>query len=239
MPAADMSALQRVLRRVSEMACELPEIHELDINPLMLDPEGAMALDVRISIGHVTPHLDPYHHMAVHPYPAHLASTIQLADGTDVTIRPIRPEDAQIESAFVRNLSPEAKYFRFMRRLQELTPEMLIRFTQIDYDREMALIAVVSENGTDEQIAVGRYSVLPDGRSCEFALVVADEWRRKGIGSSIMLRLMESARNRGYRSMEGLVLTENKPMLDLSRRLGFRVEASADGPDVKSVVKML
>jgi acetyltransferase len=239
MPAADMSALRNVLRRVSEMACELPEIYELDINPLMLDPQGGMALDVRVSIGHVTPHLDPYHHMAVHPYPVHLASTIQLADGTDVTIRPIRPEDAQIEHAFVRDLSPEAKYFRFMRRLQERTPEMLIRFTQIDYDREMALIAVVSENGSDEQIAVGRYSVLPDGRSCEFALVVADEWRRKGIGSSIMLRLMESARTRGYRTMEGLVLTENKPMMDLSRRLGFRVEASNDGPDVKSVVKTL
>ncbi|MDX1740264.1 MAG: bifunctional acetate--CoA ligase family protein/GNAT family N-acetyltransferase, partial [Rhodothermales bacterium] len=239
MPAADMSALRSTLRRVSEMTCELPEIQELDINPLMLDPQGGMALDVRVSIDHVTPHLDPYHHMAVHPYPVHLSSTIQLADGTDVTIRPIRPEDAQIEHAFVRDLSPEAKYFRFMRRLQELTPEMLIRFTQIDYDREMALIAVVPENGADQQIAVGRYSVLPDGRSCEFALVVSDEWRRKGIGSSIMLRLMESARNRGYRTMEGLVLTENKPMLDLSKRLGFRVEASNDGPDVKSVVKTL
>lgn len=239
LPAADLDALQRILRRVSEMACELPEIQELDINPLMLDPEGAMALDVRISIGHVTPHLDRYHHMAVHPYPAQLASTIQLTDGTDVTIRPIRPEDAEIEHAFVRNLSPEAKYFRFMRRLQELTPEMLIRFTQIDYDRELALIAVVSENGTDEQIAVGRYSMLPDGRSCEFALVVADEWRRMGIGSTIMVRLMESARNRGFRSMEGLVLAENKPMLDLSRHFGFRVEASDDGPEVRSVVKLL
>ncbi len=239
MPAANLAALQQVLRRVSEMACELPEVQELDINPLMLDAQGALALDVRISIDHVTPHLDRYHHMAVHPYPAQLATTLQLADGTDVTIRPIRPEDAQIEHAFVRDLSPESKYFRFMRRLQELTPEMLIRFTQIDYDREMALIAVVSENGTDEQIAVGRYSVLPDGKSCEFALVVSDSWRRRGIGSAIMLRLMESARIRGFRTMEGLVLTENRPMLDLSHHLGFRVEASSDGPDVKSVVKNL
>jgi acetyltransferase len=239
LPAAKISSLQQILGRVSEMACELPQIQELDINPLMLDPEGAMALDVRISIGNVTPHLDRYHHMAVHPYPVHLASTIQLSDGTDVTIRPIRPEDAEIEHAFVRDLSQEAKYFRFMRRLHELTPEMLIRFTQIDYDRELALIAVVTVDDKEEQIAVGRYSMLPDGKSCEFALVVADSWQRKGIGSGIMIRLMESARNRGFRLMEGLILTDNVPMLDLAQHLGFRIEASDDGPGVRSAVKML
>lgn len=239
MPPVNMAALEAVLWRVSEMVCELPEIRELDINPLIADETGAVALDARIVVEAPPPQLDRYAHMAIHPYPSHLVTTMQLADGTNVTLRPIRPEDAEIEDAFVRNLSPRAKYFRFMQALRELTREMLIRFTQIDYDRELALIAVVEQDGKEVEVAVARYGMNPDRETCEFAIVVGDAWQGKGIGSRLMALLMEAAKARGFKQMEGEVLAENGPMLSLVRRLGFSTRVNPESPDVYLVWREL
>jgi acetyltransferase len=239
MPAVDMAALEQVLLAVSEMVCELPHIRELDINPLVADEHGVVALDARIVVEAPAPELDRYAHMAIHPYPSHLVTRVQLADGTDLVVRPIRPEDAEIEARFVRDLSPEAKYFRFMQSVRELTPEMLIRFTQIDYDRELALIAVVQEHGKDVQIGVTRYGTNPDGESCEFAIVVADEWQNRGIGTRLLALLMEAARAKGFKTMEGEVLAENIPMLNLVRRLGFTLRQEPDSPTVFAVSRPL
>jgi len=239
LPPADMAAIEQVLLAVSEMVCELPQIRELDINPLFADEEGAVALDARIVVEAGAPQLDRYAHMAIHPYPQHLVSQMQLADGTNIVLRPIRPEDAGIEADFVRNLSPQAKYFRFMQSLRELTPEMLLRFTQIDYDRELALIAVVLHDGQELEVAVARYGMNPDGESCEFAIVVADAWQGKGIATRLLTLLMEAARARGFRLMEGEVLAENVPMLNLVKRLGFGVQPIADAPSVYAVNRAL
>ncbi|MEJ2576476.1 MAG: bifunctional acetate--CoA ligase family protein/GNAT family N-acetyltransferase, partial [Gammaproteobacteria bacterium] len=239
MPAVNMSALVQVLRRVSEMVCELPEIQALDINPLVADENGVMALDVRLVVARPAPSLDRYAHMAIHPYPAHLVSRWQLADGSNITIRPIRPEDATIEQAFVRNLSPEAKYFRFMSGLSELSEEMLVRFTQLDYHRELALIAVVGEPGAETELGVARYVINPDGLSCEFAIVVADAWQRRGIGSRLLGALMEAARQRGFREMTGEILSSNRHMLELVTNLGFQVHSRSDDPSIKRVSRPL
>lgn len=177
--------------------------------------------------------------MAICPYPTYLVKHWQLPDGTDLVIRPIRPEDAEIEQAFVRNLSEAAKYSRFMMPLKELPQAMLARFTQIDYDREMALIAVVEQDGAEIEIAVCRYIINPDGKSCEFALVVADKWQHKGVGHKLMTILMDTARAKGLAAMEGDVLTNNRAMLRLVTSLGFTVEASREDPTVRHAVKPL
>lgn len=239
MPAINMDALVQVLRRVSEMVCELPQIRSLDINPLIADEDGVMALDARVEVQHPPQSLDRYRHMAIHPYPTHLITQWQLADGTDVIIRPIRPEDAGIEQAFVHSLSPESKYFRFMQGLNELTQDMLIRFTQIDYHREMALVATLDDGPPETELGVARYMMNPDGRSCEFALVVADTWQRKGIGSRLMLSLMEAARERGFEVMSGEVLAYNTHMLELVRSLGFDLHTSHDDSSIKVATKAL
>jgi acetyltransferase len=257
LPEVDLQNVEYVLRRVSEMVCELPAIKELDINPLMASPTEVTALDARIAleppalqrarISHQQSTanagencgLDRYAHMAIHPYPSQLESHWDLLDGTRITVRPIRPEDAQIERDFVRNLSPQAKYFRFMHALHELTQEMLIRFTQIDYDREMAFIAVVPQDSNDIEIGVARYVMNPDRHSCEFALVVADQWRKKGIGSYLMTQLMRAAKNRGLDSMTGEVLADNEHMLDLARRLGFTRHPHDQDPGITVVSKYL
>src|SRR5687768_3301375 len=149
MPPADLQAIENVLMRVSEMVCELPWIREMDVNPVLADEAGVIAADVRIVIARDAPGARPYEHLAIHPYPAHLESEWRAPDAAPVIIRPIRPEDAGIESEFVHSLSPQAKYLRFMAAVKDLTPGMLARFTQIDYDREMALIALIHEEGRE------------------------------------------------------------------------------------------
>lgn len=156
------------------------------------------------------------------PYPSHLIKNVSLGDGSMVTIRPIRPEDAGIESEFVHNLSGESRYSRFMGSLRELTPQMLSHFTRIDYDRQMALIAVVLADGRETGIAVARYA-MTDESGCEFAIVVADEWQNKGVGSHLMHALMDAARGRGLRIMSGEVLASNHKMLEFLGLLGFQV----------------
>jgi acetyltransferase len=239
MPPVDRAALQEVLLRVSELVCELPEILEMDINPLLADESGAIALDARIAIGRADRALPRYGHMAIHPYPVQFVTEWTAPDGERVTVRPIRPEDAEIEREFVKQLSPEAKYFRFMNSLRELTPQMLARFTQIDYDREMALVATTARDGREAEIGVARYVTHPDGSSCEFAIVVSDEWRRRGLGRYMMARLIEIARSRGLARMSGNILAANHPMLALVVSLGFTVEESPGEPGVRLVTLAL
>jgi acetyltransferase len=234
LPAANRKALIDTLLKVSAMVSELPEIMELDINPLIVDDRGVMAVDARIK-AQISHQLMPYSHMAIHPYPHELTSHWQLPNGIDITIRPIRPEDADMEKDFVHRLSERSKYFRFMQALQELTPEMIIRFTQIDYDREMAFVAVTEE----EELGVGRYMMNPDGNSADFALVVSDEYQCMGIGFRIMRTLMQSAKHKGIASFEGEVLTVNKPMLSLVKKLDFAVEPIEGDHEVVRVVKDL
>ena len=239
LPAVDMDKLVDVLLNVSAMACELPWIQEMDINPLIVDENGAVAVDARIVVDYPKVSTDPYHHLAIHPYPSQLEKKIQLDDGTDIMIRPIRPEDAQMEDKFVRELSDEAKYFRFMNSLQELSQEMLVRFTQIDYHNEMALIAVVSTDHGDEQIGVARYSTNVDRTSCEFALVVSDAWQSHGIAHRLMQDLMDVARDRELEIMEGQVLRNNYRMLELVETLGFEISNDPEDPAIKRVVAQL
>ncbi|MCW8964220.1 MAG: bifunctional acetate--CoA ligase family protein/GNAT family N-acetyltransferase, partial [Gammaproteobacteria bacterium] len=233
LPPVDMELLVDVLLRVSNLACELPWVQELDINPLIIDDTGIVAVDARIRVDYPKPSTDPYHHLAIHPYPAHLTTTIQLNDGTDIIIRPIRPEDAEIEQQFIRSLSEEAKYFRFMSTLHELSQEMLVRLTQIDYHNEMALIAVNRHGENEEEIGVTRYVTNLDKKSCEFALVVSDQWQRKGIAHHLMHNLMKIARERGLKRMEGEVLSNNLKMLDLIQSLGFHISSHPDDINIK------
>jgi acetyltransferase len=231
-PAANRRAVEDVILRLSDMVCELPWLEELDINPLVVDADKAMAIDARIVVRPVSPAAREYSHMAIHPYPSKLVYEHRLLDGTYITIRPIRPEDAETEREFVDGLSERSRYLRFMYSLKNITTQMVSRFTQIDYDREMALIALVETDDKERQIAVGRYVTNPDGRSCEFAIVVADDWHGKGIATELLQRLIDIARDRRLEEMVGIVLRENKGMIALAKELGFDQQRSPDDPGV-------
>lgn len=237
--AVKREAVVDVLMRVSDMVCELPEIVELDLNPLFAGPDGVLSVDARIVIKRPPSKDGPYDHMAIHPYPRHLVKEAHLSDGQILTIRPIRPEDAEAERNFVRDLSPQAKRFRFMGTINELSAEMLARFTQIDYRTEMALVALVGEEGHQKQVGVARYAINPDRRSCEFAVVVNDKLQHQGIGTRLMKALMDAARDHGLVSIEGTVLRENSQMLHLMEELGFHSERSTEDREIVVVQREL
>lgn len=242
--AVDMGALERVLLRVSEMVCELPQLREMDINPIIVDASGAIAVDARIVIDH-PPHrvgrrINRYNHLSILPYPERYEQLWPLRGGGECTVRPIHPDDAQMLQRLVKELSPESRYFRFVSSMAELPPSMLARFTLIDYDREMALVAVVkerirqaddSEIQRDRIVGVSRYVTNPDKTSCEFSLVVADDFNGRGLGSRLMESIMDVARDKGLAEIEGLVLANNAGMIRLMRGLGYSVKPFAEDRD--------
>ena len=251
-PAVDMAALEQVLLRVSEMVCELPQLREMDINPIIVDEQGAIAVDARIVIGpavQTSPgRAGKYGHLSILPYPQRYEQVWPLRGGGEYTVRPIHPDDAQMLQDLIKRLSPESRYFRFVSNMAELPPNMLSRFTLIDYDREMALCAVVQveEEGADGQkiekekiIGVSRYITNPDQNSCEFSLVVDDAYAGQGLGTRMMLSIMDVAREKGLQEIIGLVLTQNNGMLKLMRSLGFEVKAYPEDPDFRLVTHPL
>jgi acetyltransferase len=239
-PAAAREAVEDILLRVSEIVCELPDVGAIDLNPVVVTAKGAVVVDARIGVLRNAPGALPYRHMAIHPYPSDYHFAIELPNGERGTIRPIRPEDARIEQEFVHRLSEESRFLRFMFGLHDLTPAMLSRFTQIDYDREMALVVVRhGADGAEQQIGVARYITLPDEETCEFAIVVSDEWQGKGIARRLFQHLIEVARQRRLKVMTGITLRENSRMIDLSRSLGFATKADVDEPELVRMTLVL
>jgi len=250
--AINMDALEQILLRVSEMVCELPQLREMDINPIIVDESGAVAVDARIVIDHAPQAIggraNTYSHLSILPYPARYEQVWPMRGGGEYTVRPIHPDDAHMLKDMMLHLSTESRYFRFISSIVELPPAMLARFTLIDYDREMALVAVFKERKAgpggqviekERIVGVSRYITNPDQSSCEFALVVADDFSGKGLGSRLMLSIMDVARDKGLTEIEGLVLTKNPGMLKLMKSLGYTVEPFAEDPDFRLVTHAL
>jgi len=223
MQPANVAGLERVLLRVSDLACELEQLEELDINPLIVAPERVIALDARI----VVKRRDTarYAQLAIAPYPRDVTRSILLADGASVTLRALRPEDGELEQRFLRGLSFHSKYLRFLHGVGDPSQRMLARLTQLDYDRELAIIALSDGEAGDAVIGVGRYAADVDRKACELAVVVADEHQGRGVGRHIVSALIDAARVAGLPRMYGAVLASNEPMLALMRRLGFEARA--------------
>lgn len=247
-PSVNKEAIEQILLRVSEMVCELPQLREMDINPIIVDETGAAAVDARIVIDHAAPGSHQYNHLSILPYPARHEQIWPMKGGEQYTIRPIHPDDAQMLQSFVRGLSAESRYFRFVSSINELPPNMLSRFTLIDYDREMALVATIKNKSTgpegeeietEQIIGVSRYVTNPDQTTCEFALVVDDNLKGKGLGSRLMLSIMDVARGKGLTEIQGLILANNPNMLKLMRSLGFVIKPYPEDPDFKLAVHAL
>jgi acetyltransferase len=240
-PGVHTEAILDALLRVSELVCALPWVEDLKINPFIADEAGCIAVEARITIDPNRLDPDPrFHHMAIHPYPAQLECVEHLRSGHTLHIRPIRPEDAALEIAFVDRMSERSRYMRFFNTIRGLTPAMLARLTQVDYDRELALIALSAEKGEAQQIVgVARFAANPDGESCEFAVALDDQWNGRGIATILMERLFEAARDGGYRRMTGCVLPENDAMLKLAARLNFTRGKDEDDPSLVKVMRSL
>jgi acetyltransferase len=231
MAPEEMGAIERMLWALSELACELPEVRELELHPLAVSGGEVVATGARVAVAARPPGTGRYQHMAIHPYPSDIRERWEVADGTSIIVRPIRPEDAQMEASFVRNLSQNTRYFRFMVPLNGLPEELLARLTQIDYGRELALVAVIERDGREVEVGVARYMMAQDGRSANVAVVVADEWQGKGIGSRLLRRLIDAARASGIPRLEGEILSENAPMRAILVKLGCTLRRNPASPD--------
>src|SRR5512134_3298995 len=239
-PAVEIDKLIEVLLRVSELACEIPAVRELDINPLLADEHGVIALDARVVVSDGPLVADAtFSHLAIHPYPRALAREIKLKSGDTVQLRPIRPEDAEAERRFISRLSARSSYLRFHAPIRELTMERLVRYTQIDYDREMAFVAIDAGAEHEEIRGIVRYIRNPDGATAEFGVIVEDGWQGRGLGHTLMQALEDTARARGLTELIGLVLRENEEMGLLMRRRGYGPHRDESDPSVLRFVKSL
>jgi acetyltransferase len=220
-PAADIDAVCDVLVRVSQLVADLAEVAEIDINPLLADHAGVIALDVRVRVLPVAQGVQPFDRLAIRPYPEELAQTV-MWQGQPLTIRPIRPEDAPAHATFFSKLTPEDVRLRMFVRMRELSPSQLARFTQIDYDREMAFIASrTGADGTQETLGVARAVADPDNVKAEFAVTIRSDLKGQGLGTLLMRTLIDYCRKRGTQELVGEALTENTGILKLAERLGF------------------
>lgn len=231
------ASLVRLLLQVSALASALPWVRSLRLDPVRIDARGIAVEGVCIDVDAAMVPGVRYAHMAIHPYPEELVADITLHDGTTLHLRPIRPEDAELETHFVAGLSERTRYLRFFRSLHELTPQMLVHFTQVDYDREVALVALAADAaapGGQGFAGIARYIRNPDRRSAEFAVVVGDAWQRRGLGRVLMAHLMAAARERHIERLEGTVLRGNDAMLRFVAAMGF-VQRPGDTSDIVAV----
>src|SRR5208282_3141025 len=206
----DMKSLEEILVRFSNMIVDFPEIAEVDINPLAVSNGKLSTLDARIIIDPTPVDQIKYPHLVIMPYPTKYVTPWRLKDGTEVTIRPIRPEDEAMELEFVRGLSPETSRFRFFQIIKDLQHDALVRFCNIDYDREMALIAEIQE--ADKKTEV----------------VVADAHQGKGLGTKLVDMLIGFAKEKGVTSIYGVIMTDNLAMIRFCEKLGFTIRRIPD-----------
>ncbi len=218
-PGADLLAFEEVIIRLSHLAIDFPEIAELDLNPVIVHEGKPLALDARAVI-RSSEQASP-RHLVISPYPSHYEFPGVHVGGLSFCIRPIQPEDAGLLQELFETLSRTSVYYRFFSPLRTLSQEMLARFTQIDYDREMALVALASENGRDRLLGVARIIRQIEGSDGEFAIVVGDPWQGRGIGEELLKRCLDIARDMGMGRVWGLALPQNAGMIRLGDKLGM------------------
>jgi len=226
-PAADLDAIRLTLVKIAQLIIEIPEIVELDINPLFADPDGVLALDARMVVAPAQ--TSGPARLAIRPYPRELEECTATRAGRRILLRPIRPEDEPAHKAFVEQVAPDDIYLRFFRAVGQIPHSEMARLTQIDYDREMAFIAVAKDSeGKPETLGVVRTITDPDNLRAEFSILVRSDLKGTGLGRCLLTKMIRYCRARGTREMVGHVLPQNKAMLALAERLGFQAQRHAD-----------
>ncbi len=229
-PPADRSALTRALIGLSQLTIDFPTIFAVDVNPLVADAAGAVALDARVEldlkrIGAGRPNPD----LTIHPYPSGWEKTVGTG-AFSYLLRPIRPDDANLYPAFLDRVSAEDLRLRFLTPMRTISPELLIQLTQLDYDRDIAFVALEADSGA--MAGIVRYASDPDHQGAEFGVLVRSDLHGHRLGTELMRQLIAYGRADGLQRLDGLIFKENQVMLALCRELGFTVEPTAAGQDL-------
>jgi acetyltransferase len=227
-------ALQDLLLRLSALICEIPDIHQFELNPVWVSETGLYIGDTRLQLELEKP-ANPYQHLLIHPYPPGLEKREPLSKGQTLFIRPLRPDDADQASRFINNVSKASLYQRFLQPLPELSDALITQLTLLDFHNELALAALIEPG--NEPVGIARYS--RDGDSCEFSILIRDNWQGKGMGKRLLQQLIQAARIYGYRSIYGVVLADNQAMLHLAQTLGFDQQQDAEPGLVRITMNLL
>jgi acetyltransferase len=235
-PPANLVLIEEILLRLAQLAIDFPEIAELDVNPVITVDDRAFAVDARVML-EPSPVSSP-HHLVISPYPGHYECRLVTRGGLDVLIRPVKPEDAPLLVELFESLSPSTIYYRFFSPLRVLPPTMIARFTQIDYDRDVCLVALGTGGGRERMLGVGRFMSDPDVTKAEFAILVGDSWQGKGVGAALLEKCIDIAREKSMHMLWGKVLPENTTMIALGRKLGFRVGRDDESGDYELTIHL-
>ena len=221
----DMAAIQFLLYKFAYLVMDFPEISEIEINPFAVDENGGVVLDAKVMLEEpeFNKRRQPHAHLVISPYPGQYQRKVKLKNGQEALLRPIRPEDEPLEAEMFTILSKETVYFRFFGYVPHVTHELLTRFTQIDYDREMAIIAEIRETPDGPPRMAGVVRLVGDAwnENAEYAIVIADPWQGQGLGNQMTDYILEIARERGIRKVYGSVLSNNEGMIRIFKKKGF------------------
>ncbi len=229
-PPANIALLEEILIRLSQLVTDFPEIEELDINPVLVLENDVRAVDARVLLkpSEIAAPL----HLVISSYPNEYEGWTTTKDGVKLFVRPIKPEDASLFEDMFKSLSPQSVYFRFFAPLKQLSPSMLAIFTQVDYDRQIALVATQElppeQGGGEQMLGIARIILERDPKHAEFSVLVRDKWHGHGVGAALLSRCLDVSKDYGIEKVWGIVLTENTQMLALGRKLGFSVKKVPD-----------
>jgi acetyltransferase len=230
-PPANVKLLEEVMVRFSQMLVDFPQLKEVDINPLFIDEKEAFALDARVVIDkeRVFAKLEPHEHLVISPYPKKYETLWKLRDGRTVLLRPIKPEDEPLWLEMFRNFSEQSIRYRFFNIIKDTPHEMRVRYCNIDYDREIAIVAELTEDGQRKILGVVRVPIEPDKKTGEIAFIVADPWQGLGLGSKMVDYMIEICKDKGLETIYGVMLPDNYRAIGLMKKMGFTIEYLDDG----------
>ncbi|WP_428774995.1 bifunctional acetate--CoA ligase family protein/GNAT family N-acetyltransferase [Vibrio sp.] len=218
----DINGLSEFLVRISQMVVECPQVHELDIHPVLANGNEFTILDADLVLKQYSG--DPQQRLAVRPYPVEFEEEVVLRDGDVALLRPILPEDEPLHADFIKHVSKDDLYKRFFTDVGEFNHEALANFTQIDYDREMAFVAVVKVQGKPTIIGVSRALINPENTDAEFAILIRSDLKGKGLGRILMNKIIDYCRYKGTAQISGMTMPSNRGMLTLAQKLGFKLD---------------
>ena len=229
--AVDLKRLDETILQFSQLLTDFPQIKEIDINPLLISDKDATILDARIVLDKekVCKKFEAHEHMVISPYPKKYETLWLLKNGQEVLLRPIKPEDEPMWIEWFQTLSEESIRYRFFQMLKDTPHEVRVRYCNIDYDREVAIVAEIVENGKRKILGVSRLSIEPDGKHGEMAFIVSDHWQGLGLGTKLVDYTLDIAKEKGVESVYAIMLQDNYRAISLTKKMGFTIEYLSDG----------
>ncbi len=230
-PPVDLKRLDETLLLFSQFLIDFPQVKEIDINPLLINEKDACILDARIVINKdaICKKYEPHEHLVISPYPKKYELTWSLRNSQEVVLRPIKPEDEPLWLGMFQSFSEESIRYRFFQVLKDTPHEVRVRYCNIDYDREIAIVAELNENGKRKILGVARVNIEPDGKSGEMSFIVTDYWQGLGLGTKMVDHVLDIAKEKGIEDVYAIMLPDNYRALNLMKKMGFRLEYLSDG----------